>query len=195
MDGEQRERLVDQALARALAPKSIEPRDGLEDRLLANLAAQPQRRPWWRRMWVPALVAAAIIALLIGARLLRMPAPHGIESKNAPQLQQQAPAVTNVPAEQSQKTSLAKKETPRRTRRLAPHVQLASTSVSLPKQSVFPTPVPPTAEERLLLALVHRRPQQAQRIAAEQEADRQQIQKYLDSGSASGEPGTGQQMR
>ena len=69
MNREERERLVDRVLNEALAPQEIQPRAGLEQRILANLRAQPLPRPRWRWMWVPA-VAALLIAGYLGLFLM-----------------------------------------------------------------------------------------------------------------------------
>jgi len=189
MNREERERRVDSALNRALAQENVEPRDGFEERLLANLVAQPERRPWWRWIWVPALAAAvALVAIVVGLQALRRPVPV-IETHSV-----KAPPEQPVVTAKSQAKPLPAVRR-KVVRRVRPPVQFARVSAPLPKQDVFPTPVPPTQQERMLLGLIHRRPRQAQEIAAEQEAYRQTIQKYLESISAPAEPGTAQQMR
>lgn len=188
MDREQRERLVEGVLARALGPKSVEPRDGFEGRLLATLAAQPERRSWWRWWWVPALAAAAVLAIVIGIRTTRRPAPV-IETHRTTAPPEQPVVVAKVPVAPSTVVRH------RVVRRVHPHVQLAHATTNLPKQDVFPTPVPATEQEALLLALVQRRPRQVQLIALEQEAQRVRTQKFFDSGDGPEEPATAQQMR
>ena len=189
MNREERERVVDGALARALRPENAEPRDGFEDRLLANLAAQPQRRPWWRWLWVPALAAAAVLAVMLAMRTTRRPEPAVDAHRTTPSPEQPV-IVAKTPVQSPQ---VVRRKAIHRTQA---HVQLAhATAPTLPKQEVFPTPVPMTDQERLLLALVRRHPLRAQEIAAGQEADRQQIQKYLESIDASEQPATAQPMR
>ena len=190
MKREERERLVDGALARALAPKQIEPRQGFEKRLLAGIAAQPERRAWWRWVWVPTLAAAAVLAIVTGMRLTRRPVPV-IDTHRTTAPAEQPVVTARVPVEPAHAPVVRKKHV----RRVQPHVEQARATPPLPKQDVFPTPVPVTDQERLLRALVRRRPQQAREIADQQETDRQQIQKYLESGVPSGEPVPAQQMR
>lgn len=190
MNREERERRVDATLERALGPQSIEPRLGFEERLLANLAAQPERRPWWRWMWVPALAAAAVIAILIGVQMTRRTAPVIVSNRtNAPPEQPAVIAKAPAPPSKIVRHKVAQHVQPR-----VEVARAANAQQDLPKQDVFPAPVPMTEQEHLLLALIRRRPQQVQKIAAEQEADRQQIQKYLESGFPSGEPGKAQQL-
>ncbi|MGH9523712.1 MAG: hypothetical protein ACRD3E_14380 [Terriglobales bacterium] len=191
MNREERERMVDGALARALAPRQVEPRDRFEERLLANLAAQPERRPWWRWVWVPALAAVVVIAIALGIHALRRPA-NVIETRGNTPPPEQPVETAKAPAQRPQVVRH------KAVRRVQPHVQLAHANpapIILPKQDVFPTPVPMTGQERLLLALVHRRPQQAKEIAEEQETYRQRVQTYFESGVPSGEPDTAQRMR
>lgn len=190
MDREQRERLVEGALARALAPKDVEPRAGFEDRVLANLATQPQKRAWWRWLWVPAVAAVAVIAIAIGMRTVNRPAPQVIDAQQNPRIKT-LPAVPQVAAQSTRHAVVVKKRTIAHTR----GVQLAraTPATTLPKQDVFPTPVPMTEQEHLLLALVRHRPEQAKLIAAEQRAERQRVERYLETGEASAEPKTAEQ--
>jgi hypothetical protein len=62
---------VDRILGAALAKyASVEPRTGLEDRILANLnsANMPAAQPTWWRWGLGAALAAVIVALVIGLR-------------------------------------------------------------------------------------------------------------------------------
>jgi hypothetical protein len=187
MNPKERERLVDSVLDRALRPQLVEPRPGLEERILANLPTQPQRRPWWQWMWIPALAAAALLAVVIGMRVMHreLPAPvQAIKTVEAPK--QEATVEPEAPA--------IKQLQPQRAHPPA-RVQVARVTPALPKQGVFPSPVPMTDQERLLLALVRRNPEQAKAIAVEQQAERERIQKYLERGDSSDSPSTAQQMR
>lgn len=188
MNREERERRVDGALERALWPQSIEPRLGFEERLLANLATQPERRPWWRWMWVPAIAAAAVIAIIFGMQAMHRPAPV-IDAHRTTAPPEQPIVIAKAPV---QTPSVVRRKVPRRAQA---HVQLARATPALPKQDVFPASVPMTDQEYLLLALVHRRPQQVQKFAAEQEAQRVQTQKFFESGDGPDEPVSAQQMR
>jgi hypothetical protein len=63
------ERKFDELLNNALAEYSnVEPREGLEDRILANLATpQPEKRPWlqWWPVWGLAVAAAILLIVVI----------------------------------------------------------------------------------------------------------------------------------
>jgi hypothetical protein len=193
MNREERERLVDGALARALSPEAAEPRTGFEQRLLANLAAQPERGPSSRWLWVAALAAAAVLAIAIVVIVQAMRRPVSVIETHR----------NTVPSEQPLATAKAPNRLPqvprpRVNRPVRPPVQLAGAtpaSTDLPRQEVFPTPVPATEQEYMLLALVHRRPRQVREIAAEQAAERVRTQKFFDSGDGPDEPATAQQMR
>ena len=70
MKPEEREPDLDQVLDQALARYSdVEPRAGLEERILANLRSQPQPRPWWMTWRMPALAAAILVAALVAYRV------------------------------------------------------------------------------------------------------------------------------
>jgi len=60
------EQILDQTLARY---SDVEPRAGLEERILANLHSQPRPRPWWLKWGVPALATAILVAALVAYRV------------------------------------------------------------------------------------------------------------------------------
>jgi len=198
MNREQRERLVDGALARALGQEKIDPRDGFEQRLLANLAAQPEPRPWWRWRWIPTLAAATVLAIAIVVLVTRTPAPQVIETKEGT-----AAAILSNSAAGAPHIAPVKPPVPppalRRDvwvrRHHAPAV-VAAKGAPLPKQDVFPAPLPLTEQERLLLALVRHQPAQARMMAEDQQAERDRVQKYFETGEApAAQPTPAQDMR
>jgi hypothetical protein len=191
MNREERERMVERLLNEALAPQEVEPRAGLEQRILANLRAQPERPWWWRWMWVPA-VAAAVIALVVGLRMSGKPQPArptiAIEHQAAPTapLEKSASPVPLV-AEQ-------RKPAPGVTHR-DKVVAAAPTIASLPRQAVFPSPVPMTPEETMLLTLLRRNPLEAVLVAREQAMDWERILRNFQTGEAVAPSSAGQDMR
>lgn len=194
MNPERKERIVDSMLDRALGPQPVEPRAGFEERLLANLASQPQRHPWWQWMWVPALAAATLLAVVIGMKVLhREPAVPQVVQKTVETPKQQkvavAPPVAPAAAPSSpRRNGLARGNT-------AQTMVIARTT-PLPKQDVFPSPVPLTEQERLLLALMRRTPNEAKLVAIEQQAERERIQKYFETGEPpAASPAPAQTMR
>jgi hypothetical protein len=129
---------------------SAEPRPGLETRILANLREAEEKKAsqgWWNFKWLWAgMVTAAIIvaALLISGRHRVAPTTNiaAKTSQPAPQegIQSHAPSVRNE------------------TVRIRPRKPLASTrpqnaTLALSKRpAVFPTPMPLSEQEKLLLS-------------------------------------------
>ncbi len=166
MNADDRERKVDEWLDAALSHYSdVQPRPGLEQRILANLEAR-QRTPlrWWRWAWVP---AAAV--LIVSAALLwnsqRRTEPVVVVTKAAPQKTEPAGLnpriIPPVPAKHIRHAAAPRP------------MQLAVTRPELPKQEVFPSPEPLSEQERLALSFVRRAPAEALGVAQEQQAERQ----------------------
>ena len=180
MNPKERERLVDQVLDRALGPQLVEPRPGLEERILANLPAQPEQRPWWRWMWIPALAAAAVLALVIGMRVLQRPAvPSQQVQKTIERPKQEIATKPQPPSVQQTiepKRLVAKRSAPR----MSP--QPTTVAVAEPRLDVFPSRGTLTPEERLLVAFVRQQPLHARTVALEQAAHSEEVQKYLEKG-------------
>ena len=182
MNGAERERLVDSVLDRALGPQRVEPRAGFEERILANLPKEGERRPWWRWMWVPALAATALLAVVIGIRLMNPEpqAPVQVKKTNAvpnPEVATKPQVGIQPPVERRRQIATRGDRSAS-----APPVTIAKSEPPLPRQTVFPSPVPLTEQEQLLLAFVNRQRPQAELVAAEQQADRERIQKYFETG-------------
>jgi hypothetical protein len=182
MNREERERLVDGVLDRALGPQAVEPRPGLEERILANLPAHAPR-PWWQWMWIPALAAAAVLAVVIGVRV-KPPEPAQQAQANKtveaprPELatRPEAPLVKKVEPQLSAKRTVPQKLTS------APQIILASAAAPLPRMDTFPSRGTLTPEEKLLVAFVRRQPEQVRAIALERAAHAEEVQKYLETG-------------
>jgi hypothetical protein len=159
-DGKQDE--LDRALDAALAKyAAVEPREGLEDRVLANLRierAQVAHRAWWRWSVAGALAAVVIVALALALR-------SGMTSHPdvANHLSSAAPSA-RVPA-----TQVASNPNPAptlRTRRPHPLVVTAGQAeLRPPKLERFPSPQPLSEQEKLLQRYVEDYPEQAVLIA------------------------------
>jgi hypothetical protein len=141
------DRMIDAALP---GYSRAEPSPGLEERVLTRARAeQPRRRqrswPWL--LWIPAPACLLLFLFLTGlhrparkgadAASLRVPPPRA----SGPELAATRPSPVPQP----------------RGARSQPRIDLRTASSasesSLPKQAIFPSPSPLTAEERALIAL------------------------------------------
>lgn len=139
---------ADQLLNAALAGYADEQaRPGLEQRILAHLAEQPQPAAWWAWRWLPA-GAMALVALLAGALLLF---PGREATREAPP-SSAPPSVASAPSPPAVSGPEAL-PTPLRAR--AP--QAASASVRVAQ---FPTPSSLTEEERVLIRYLDSSPRE-----------------------------------
>lgn len=176
MNREERERMVDRLLNEALAPQEMEPRAGLEQRILANLRAQPEPRPWWRWMWAPAL-AAALIALAIGLRMTDLtPLAKPPVAESQPSI---APAEKTVPA-----PAVRARVQPRHGSPSSPVIAASVTPPGPPRQDVFPSPEPLSEQERLFYQFVRQSPREALQVAQMQAAERIRSQQFMETGGA-----------
>jgi hypothetical protein len=155
------DRKLEELLDHALADYSnVEPRTGLETRILARLAtanAEAPRTTWLR--WWPALSLAAAALVVLAIFLASPKTVNKIEVKQTP------PALPNSttlsPANSQQLATLQ----PKKGNHRHPATQRASNAVatvSQPpqltaiKQDVFPAPSPLTDQEKLLFAYLRR---------------------------------------
>jgi len=179
MNAEDRERQLDQWLDQALARYSdAEPRPGLEQRILANLEAQPQR-PWWQWAWIP--VAAAVVLAVgvfwITRHRAQAPVPPTVRvEKEAPAPPKFAPQ----PAPQTVRAGLH----PRRAV-TKPALPVVAVQASEPRRAVFPSPAPLSAEEIAALRLLQGDPAEAIYLAQAQEAERERLKKMLEEAATS----------
>jgi anti-sigma factor RsiW len=154
------DKLLDEALA---TYSSEEPRPGLEQRVLRHVrAAGPRRVSWWR--WAIAIPVFAALMLLAVTHLVKSPAVAQ-RVKPQPAIAAQNLASTRQPA----RTVVASGK-PQSVPTRRPHHIVASPVVArreLSKGGVFPLPVPLSAQERALLDLVTRFPDQAREVLIE----------------------------
>ena len=187
------EKQIDELLERGLREYSqVEPRGGLEERVMANLRTQPAPRPWWR-MWVPALAAAAVLAMVAAVAL--RPAKQETQVGRAPETGPRLTASRTGPrantGKQAQIAAPPKRPLAanRHKEELAPAGQQqgegsrAQVAVQQPRQAVFPSPVPLTEQERLVLALLQQAPHEVEKVAKEQEGQRVRAAYYLETGT------------
>jgi hypothetical protein len=196
MNPNERERLVDAVLDRALGPQRVEPRAGLEQRILANLPKEVERRRWWRWMWVPAVAAAAVLAVVIGMSIYK-PAEPVVSNPGTGGTIAAVPTTPHETTRRVQPPRVVAKHVVPVGRVAGRNAELtrATPAQALPRQAVFPAPVPLTDQERLLLALVNRHRPEAELVAKEQQVQAEKVQKYFETGEAPvGQP-TPAQMR
>jgi hypothetical protein len=159
MRDEEFDRLIDAGLS-----KYAEPRAGIEQRVLAAIAAEREglaRRPAWR-MWALGLSGAAcvLIGLLIAVRFANKPHTHDVQTAHAtaPAAAPHAVPRTTRPQHPAMRTA-----TPASSRAHRPvHPQ------SLPKKDIFPTPQPLNPEMQALVTYLAHAP----------EKDRQQLAEF-----------------
>ena len=150
--------LLDAALTKY---SSVEPRAGLEDRVLANLRVEQPSLPartWWR--WgLAALAAIAVVAIALAFRSEKHLKPHVV---------QQAPAPARTPA--APETQIASHEAtapsmrPVRPRTIGRRVA-AARATPVPKLDQFPSPQPLSEEEKMLAGYIEQNPQHAALLA------------------------------
>jgi hypothetical protein len=163
------DREIDAALHRL---GTAEPRAGLEQRVLANLAAARKQNPghgWWR--W-PAAAVAMVFVMAI-AFTLRMPhhGPNVVEPL-PPIAQSEISSIVKAPAKQA-----TQRQVVRRTRR-------RPVQADVPRLAKFPSPQPMSEQEKILESYVANYPQHAALIAeARAEALRQDL---AEEGAAAG---------
>jgi hypothetical protein len=190
---EQADRELDDALAKYA---SVEPRTGLEERILANLRAEQARVPNHARWnWSVAIVLAALVvaALVVGWRAAKSSRPLMVErpSTSAPGPNDPRPKVrANDGAKQLQAAGQVSK-------RAATHGSPGPTVVATvnPKLDQFPSPQPLSEQEEILASYVAQFHAQAVLIArvANEELQRDRAELIDKPQGPSGSVGRGDQ--
>ena len=160
---------------------SVEPRPGLETRILANLTSANPRdaegreagRGWWgfKWLWGGAAVAAAIIVgavLMSGRRHVAPPPSNTVVQTGQPAVQQpmvqqpiiQQPQVQQPPVQSSVRGAAGLERVIHRHKTLAPGPQQNATLAWSQRPAVFPTPTPLSEQERMLLQYYSRTPRE-----------------------------------
>jgi len=150
---------------------SVEPRPGLETRILANLKVENPRdaegreagRGWWgfRWLWAGAAAAAAIIVgavLMSGRRHVAPPPSNTVVQTVQPAVQQ--PQVQQPPVQSSVRGAAGLERVIHRHKTLAPGSQQNVALAWNQRPAVFPTPTPLSEQERLLLQYYSRTPRE-----------------------------------
>lgn len=167
---------LDAALAKYAA---VEPRAGLEARILANLRAQQQTEKslnWWR--WTAAITAALLILTTLIWRTEQHGPQDAVRVANSPEKKQQQ-VVTNTVVGSSTHTIF--KKTAVRRRKHSPTAAVAQANAKLEQ---FPSPRPLTEQEKLLAEYVSQFQDEAVLVArARAEVLRQDL-KQMQRGTA-----------
>ena len=161
MADREKDKQIDEMLDSLLASySSVEPRPGLETRILANLRDSARRKElggWWKLKWIWVGAAAATAAIIVAAVLINggrhiapptnvvvktsQPAPRPGMQSHVPVAHEEASMIHHhhpLLPKQKQNVALALKEWP----------------------AIFPTPSPLSEQEKLLLSYFARTPRE-----------------------------------
>lgn len=159
---------MDEEIEHALACYLDEPRTGLEQRVMASVAAAPSVRRWWQSRAIFAaaslIVALGVVGLLMTSSRKTVPAPQ----TSTATLHETAAPLAPVHGDESHAITALSKSPARHTTQVAatyraPHTRKAApeSEEPLPKLTVFPAPEPMTAQDRALVELATNDPQLA----------------------------------
>jgi hypothetical protein len=175
--------LVDHMLDAALMQYGlVEPREGLEDRILAHLRSESlnlPRRTWWG--WCIGAAVVATLAMLLAVPWKPNPQSHDIVTQpsvvSTPRMDEHPALHEDRGAEQ--RTAV---QTRHRRLRVASAVQVANV---VPKLDQFPSPQPLSEQEKLLASYVAVYPKQAALLAKlrTEELERDRIEERSKSAS------------
>jgi len=165
------DRVLDTALAKYL---TVEPRPGLEDRVLANLRAERTRIPahaWWR--WsVAAVLAVVIVAVALALRFGRSSLPVVADHSTAQMQGTQETSNGERSGVRSAEPGPARNKTGQHSH---PPVEIPIP----PKRDQFPSPQPLSEQEIALARYAHQFPQEATLLARAQVEYEKEIQRQL----------------
>ena len=157
--------VIDAALAKYA---SIEPRAGLEQRVVANLRAgeaQVAHRAWWIWGFLGTLALALVVFVALAWRVsIAAPPALAVHVPN-PRLTPASP--------ESRRTARSARHTLRQ-RPILKTPRERETVASNPKLDVFPSPLPLSEQEKLLSLYVEQNPEHAALVAEARMADLEQ---------------------
>jgi len=148
--------VLDAALAKYAA---VEPRAGLQERVLASLRAEqrkPQDHRWWRWGTAAALAAVVVVAIAVALRSGK-PAPVAVHQSPLPVESPRAPETQVVHREGNSVAPRRPTHKAAATDAHSPEIVAAAT----PKLDVFPSPQPLSEQEKMLESFVKRYPREA----------------------------------
>jgi hypothetical protein len=167
------DRLLDAALPQYAA---VQPREGLENRILGRLrSSEPERTRHARWRWFTAAAAVGALAVIITIASR----PHARPQPSVAQHPSITPALPDVAA-----TSQPKKAVQRPKRRLLAEAD-TQVAKAQPKLDQFPSPQPLSEQEKLLASYVAVYPKQAALLAKlrTEELERERIEQQSKSAS------------
>jgi hypothetical protein len=172
-DGTALDRELDAALAKFAA---VEPRAGLEERVLANLRAERERsvvRAWWR--WPAAVALAAMILVAISIAWRTQKSVQNVSTQHRPAPMQPEKQVGTQLANNDGSGSIRPHDAGSE-KRLKPHaISSPATAIApAPKLDQFPSPQPLTEQEKMLADYVTQHHQQAILVARARMAELKQ---------------------
>jgi hypothetical protein len=173
------EKHLDQLLDSLLSRYSdAQPRPGLETRILATVRAQAEEQKFsgWKNIWMWAGAATAIViiaaVMMMNYRARKIPGSPTIANTQQPSVM--PPKTPPVDQQRVAEETPGRKHSPvQQTRPVA--VIAAREPV---RQDVFPTPVPPSEQERMLLGYLAGTP--PQEIIAQSRPDRRPLEEVPD---------------
>ena len=156
MSENERKEFVDELLDASLRRYSVvEPRPGLEERLLANVPEQAQRFAWPSWAWIPAAATAAILLVALAFYATRQ-APL----TSAPSVARQIPA-PSVPAPVASVSAPAPPAPPPNVPRVRVERTVSPGRLGAgPRLASFPARAPLSEQERLLLLFIQQTPKE-----------------------------------
>lgn len=165
--------ILDAALAKYAA---VEPRVGLEERVLASLRAERARVPdrvWWRWSLAGALAAVVVVGLALAWRSGKLSRPI-VKGHPSPTIQSAPKPATQLVSNAGGKQIRGNQPGPQKLaavrKALVHRAQPEAVALANPKLDQFPSPRPLSEQEKILLDYVERFPEAAVRIAEAQTA-------------------------
>jgi hypothetical protein len=183
---------LDSTLDAALANyAAVEPRAGLENRVLSNLRAERSPVPdraWWRWSVAGALIAVVVVALALAWRSGKPSHPVASNhSSTAPQVSEE-PAAPLVAAGGEKQTRGNQARCPELAVVRRPTIDRAppkAVTAALPKLDQFPSPRPLSEQEKILASYIKQYPERAVLLARARtfELERDQLEEMKTSPS------------
>ncbi len=176
--GDELERMLDATLAKYAA---VEPRAGIEERVLANLRseqARAARYSWWQWSLVATLAVIVVVTIALVSRW-RAQIPPVISNK--PTFMKPVPVISPHTARQS---SGGDGPVKRATIRGSRAQRSASVVAAVPRLDQFPSPQPLTAEEVALAQYVRDFPKEARLVAEAQQEFEFETEKQMNDAGA-----------